>query len=172
MKNIIIFIWKFSQFGCKIFNIFEIACFRNEKKKKKKNLIFPEIRIWHFMQIVQPFLELETICMKCQILLSRKNKKISICPMLNLPIAMLKVLSTQEICRFRSACISLLLPCFAFQRYLLESQTTFTCKQTVNMQSRNVWFDFEFYCPANTVMVILSHSVNLPTLFPGQPLGS
>ena len=30
--------------------------------------IFPENRIWHFMQIV-------SICMKCQILFSGKNKK-------------------------------------------------------------------------------------------------
>ena len=29
MKNIRIFIWKFSFFGGKIFNIFEQACFRN-----------------------------------------------------------------------------------------------------------------------------------------------
>ena len=32
-------------------------------------LFFPENRIWHYMQIVS------TICMKCQILFSGRNKK-------------------------------------------------------------------------------------------------
>ena len=44
-------------------------------------LFFPENRIWHFMQIVS----LETICMKCQILISGKNKKnISKCRLLKI----------------------------------------------------------------------------------------
>ena len=34
-------------------------------------VIFLENRIWHFMQMIS----LETICMKCQILFCRKNKK-------------------------------------------------------------------------------------------------
>ena len=73
-------------------------------------LFFPENRIWHFMQIVSlgdnlhemsnpVFWEKETICMKCQILFSGKNKKnISKCRLLKILPRVLSVKQVLKMC--------------------------------------------------------------------------